>query len=257
MNIATALIGQRKRVKNRHRTLLLKKILQHLPRSVDILLLPAGYYSTYENAKSLYTYVQGCCMKLLKRYAPQCTIVLGIDGRKHQDQIAIAINRKGIAGMARKFYAVKGEIIKPAKDYLNGEAGYKRIFRLKGKDIYMAVCYDSFGIRHEETKSPGVDIILNLIHEFLPQGRMKSGDVYFIKHGMAGASKQWACPVFGSTVFIRREIPKNWQPGVLWNQRSMSTQKWRYKHNPLKSRKGFKAETIREKAEISLFLREK
>lgn len=61
----------------------------------------------------------------------------------------------------------------------------------------MAVCYDSFGIKKQQLKNPGIDAVLDLVHRFHPIGEESSGDVLFAKHGFAGASKHWRCPTFG------------------------------------------------------------
>ncbi len=50
---------------------------------------------------------------------------------------------------------------------------------------------------------------------------------------MAGASKQWKCPVFSSAVFFDREVPERWPPAVMWNKENLSTQKWKYDYNPI------------------------
>lgn len=68
--------------------------------------------------------------------------------------------------------------------------------------MFLAVCYDSFGIKHQKLRKRGVDLVFDLIHGFYPKGEGGSGEVYFAKHGLAGAAKQWNCPVFGAVVFL-------------------------------------------------------
>jgi len=80
---------------------------------------------------------------------------------------------------------------------------------------------------------------LDLVHGFYPRGKGDSGDVYYVKHGFAGASKEWNCLVFGSAVFFNREIPERWPSGVYWNQGNKSTKKWRYRDNPIKPKTKF------------------
>ena len=60
-----------------------------------------------------------------------------------------------------------------------------------------------------------------------------SGDVDFARKGFAGASKQWACPVFGSAISFNRPVSERWPSGVCWNQGSKSTKKWKYDDNPV------------------------
>jgi hypothetical protein len=110
----------------------------------------------------------------------------------------------------------------------------------------MAVCYDVFGLK--KLPNPGVNIILNTIHQFTPRCKCKgakckcgaaSGDVDFARKGLAGASKAWNSPVFGSVVFFNRSIPQKWPSGVYWNQGHKSVQKWKYKNNPIKEEDEF------------------
>ncbi|WP_256242165.1 hypothetical protein [Bacillus sp. V3B] len=75
-------------------------------------------------------------------------------------------------------------------------------FSGEGEKFYTAVCYDSFGIKHNHIQNSGVHGILNLVHQFWSKGQGNSGDVFFARHGFAGASKQWECPIFGATVFL-------------------------------------------------------
>ena len=63
----------------------------------------------------------------------------------------------------------------------------------------MAVCYDGFGIKQKGISNFGIDVILDLVHGFGDDYGV--GHQYFAKHGFAGASKEWNCPVFGAAVF--------------------------------------------------------
>lgn len=88
---------------------------------------------------------------------------------------------------------------------------------------------------------------LNLVHCFYPVGKGPSGTSFLARHGFAGASKQWICPVFGTAVFFKRDIPENWPTGVYWNQGGKSTQKWRYADNPINEEADFEMK-VREGA---------
>jgi hypothetical protein len=142
--------------------------------------------------------------------------------------------------------------IQLADSYTEGDSGYQRIINVNGKKAFLAVCYDSFGIRHEKFKNPKVQLIFNLVHAFWPRGEKGSGEVYFAKHGFAGSSKQWKCLVFGAAVFFNREIPQNWPTGVVWNQGNKSTKEWRYKDNPLCPQKEFSIKDANEVASIRM-----
>ena len=73
-----------------------------------------------------------------------------------------------------------------------------------------------------------------MAHCFYPKGEGPSGESYFARHGFAGTACQWKCTVYGTAVFFNRKVPKNWPTGIIWNQGSISTKKWKYSHNPLK-----------------------
>ncbi len=80
-----------------------------------------------------------------------------------------------------------------------------------------------FGIKNQNIKNPGVTGLIELAHCFYPKGLGPSGEPYFARHGFAGASRQWNCPVFGTGVFFDREVPERWPTGVMWNQGNIST----------------------------------
>lgn len=129
-----------------------------------------------------------------------------------------------------------------ASDHLSKEQGYPRIFSLNGRHYFLAACYHTFGITQKNLANPGVDVVLDFVHGFhLPRKRTistgeknMSGDVDFARKGFAGASKQWACPVFGSAIFFNRSIAERWPSGIYWNQGGKSPKRWRYDSNPVK-----------------------
>lgn len=222
---------------------------------VDVILFHAGFYCGSEKPSVYYPEITEKISRLLNEMDSDAVICLGVDGRDGDDQIALAINRKGIVAAARKFHPTEAEtdyIIK-ADSYLDEEDGYPRLFRIGSRNIYLAVCYDIFGIRHRKLLNPGADIILNLIHGFYPHGEGGSGDVYFAKHGLAGGSKQWGCPVFAAASFCDRNVPKNWPSGVLWDCGTMKTAEWSYKYNPMKPSETIEIEGQSGKGIIRIF----
>ncbi|MGG6432726.1 hypothetical protein ACPF7I_01950 [Anoxybacillus sp. D401a] len=195
--------------------------------------LPAGFYRTSNYPNTLYAILNKVIGQYLKKLNSNMAICLGIDGWYGLDQMAVLFTKDGLQAIGRKFYPTDFEEIDGADSHLSLEDGYSRVFELKGKKFYMAVCYDVFGIKKEKLKNSGVDVILDLVHQFHPIGEDNSGDVLFAKHGFAGASKHWGCPTFGAAVFFNREIPKNWPTGVIWDCNKKNTRNWRYTDNPL------------------------
>ncbi|NMX21492.1 hypothetical protein C5S30_03470 [ANME-1 cluster archaeon GoMg4] len=223
-----------------------------------VILFPGGWFRTdKENPSTLYDWVEKTIKNILSKPKKRNIVVcVGIDGSVDvegysHDQIGISISKEGIEAIGRKFHPAPQESghVKLAKDkdYLAKEDGKSRIFELNGVKYFMCVCYDTYGIRHKDFTNPDVDVVLNLVHCFYPRGEGPSGESYFARHGFAGASKQWKCPVFGTAVFFNRSIPERWPTGVYWNQGDKSTQKWRYADNTIKSEAEFKM-NVREGA---------
>jgi hypothetical protein len=125
--------------------------------------------------------------------------------------------------------------------------------------------------KQKSLPNPGVDIILNTVHQFTPRCKCKkepcecgtaSGDVDFAKKGFTGASKQWNCAVFGSVAFLalqgkwrryRRNIPPNWPSGVYWNQGNKSRKNWCYKDNPIEPKDTFGVSIKEGRAEVRIY----
>lgn len=219
-----------------------------------IILFPAGWIDAREdNAKELYCETVKRITPLLKKEKRDVFVCVGIDGNKKDDlmwwdQIALAINKNGIQAVGRKFHPTKIEKDKKykdlvknnfAEDYLVKEEVYSRVFDLNGVRYYLSVCYDIFGLKKDGRENKNMDVILNLVHRFCPKGiknrdceegksGVSSGDSYYARHGFGGASKKWACPVFGAAVFYDRKVPTRWPSGVMWNAGNKSTRDCKY-----------------------------
>lgn len=235
LSVATILIESDGNAGNADRIGLLRQVLKQVGNDSDVVLLPGGFLSYYDEPRKYYSSVEEAVLPLLKQLQRPAVVCLGIDGRDSVDQIALAIDKGGIIAAGRKFHPTAAEegIIVKAQSYTDLEDGYPRTFGVNGRKAFLAVCYDSFGIRHKQLRNPHVDIVLNCVHGFFPPGQGDSGDVYFARHGFAGASKKWGCPAFGAAVFFNRKIPPNWPSGILWNQGSKSTQDFKYSDNPI------------------------
>ncbi|MHC1599727.1 MAG: carbon-nitrogen hydrolase family protein [Candidatus Methanospirareceae archaeon] len=236
----------------------LSKIVDSISRETrgdGVILFPGGwFYADKKEPRTMYNWAEKKIGDLLGEIEERVFVCIGIDGRVSKyakDQIGIAISKDGIGAIGRKFHPTSQEDgnIKPADDYLSEEDGKFRIFELNGVKYYMCVCYDTYGLRHKNLPNPGVDVVLNLVHSFYPVGEGSSGTSFFTRHGFAGASKQWDCPVFGAVVFFRRNILQNWPTGVYWNQGSKSTTEWQYVYNPLEYENEFE---VNLKDEVNL-----
>jgi len=241
--LATVILQSDRKVTNQDRLAAISGIVKHVTdrtKGSGVILFPGGWLSAgTRKAHTIYRNVERNLERILANFPDKIVLCIGIDGRETRewarDQIGIAVSRNGIEAIGRKFHPAPSEkkYVHLAEDHLVKEQGYQRTFKLKGKTYFICACYDSFGLKHNLIPNPGVDVVLDLVHGFLPKGEGNSGDVYFAKHGFAGASKQWGCPVFGAAVFFDRRIPLDWPSGVYWNQGSTSTQSWRYEDNPL------------------------
>jgi hypothetical protein len=203
--------------------------------TADIILFPAGYiYFDHQRT----TQINKLCNHIstfLKSIECRATVCIGIDCDDGNDQLAVAVSKEGTQAIGRKFHPTADEdgYIREAKTYNELEMGYPRVFNVKNKSVYLAICYDGFGIRHCNLPDMGIDVVLVLAHQFWKRGEGPSGDVDFARKGFAGASQHWNCPVFGTAVFFCRDIPENWPTGVLWTDRSKSVRHFKYHENQL------------------------
>ncbi len=201
----------------------------------DILLFPAGFFEleTFSNKKI--KNLSRRISDIIREKDSSCVACFGIDCRNSYDQLAIAADKYDILAIGRKFYPTadeKGAIL-TATSFDTTEIGYRRNFSVKNKSIYLAVCYDCFGIRHRNIANPGYDIILTLAHRFHKKGEGPSGDVDFARKGFAGASQHWGCPVFGTATFFDREVSPSWPSGVLWNNPDAGVKSFKYTDNEI------------------------
>lgn len=241
--VATVILQSNGKYSNDERLKVLSQIVDLVTKEMDgdgVILFPGGWFNANkQEARNLNKWVERNVRDTLSEKERNIIVSLGIDGRVGQyakDQIGIAISKKGIEAIGRKFHPAPQEKghVELAKDHLSKEENKSRVFDLNGRKYFLCACYDSFGIKQKRIHNFGIDVILDLVHGFYPKGEDGSGDVYFAKHGFAGASKEWDCLVFGAAVFFNRKIPKRWPSGVYWNQGGKSTQKWRYEDNPIK-----------------------
>ena len=281
--IATALIESNEKYgftnnSNKPRLYLLLKILKETSSQKSgsgIILFPAGYFQTsrFKPSTKYQQWIKPIKRELNKIKNRRIIVVFGVDGRNSskgqfpifKDQIALAVDRSGILAAARKFHPTAGEkgTAVVAENYLAKERGRPRMFGINGRNFYLAVCYDLYGIRQKDLPNPGVNGgVLNMIHQFTARCQCEtemckcgaaSGDVYWAKNGMAGASMKWKCPVYGSVVFYGRKIPARWPSGVLANGKNGSTKTWRYDDNFIESVDAFNMVLHQEKAKLTIF----
>ena len=189
-----------------------------------VILFPGGWFHNGKKlAESSFPFIEKKIKKVLQKIPAHIIVSLGIDGSidvegYDVDQLALALDKTGIIAISRKFQVLtkrEQERVHLAPDYLHGELGKPRIFSLHGVRFFPAICYDTYGPRQRRLENPGVDVILSHVHYFVPNNESgPKGVVDFVRKGFVGASAQWLCPVFGSAIFIRRQIPKSWCTGM-------------------------------------------
>ena len=222
-------------VSNSHRIELLEKIIKEFIK-YDVVVLPGGYFSFRKVKHPKLHLLEKKIINMLQKYQTTTTICFGVDSRNGSDQLAFALNRGGMIASGRKFYPTDEEKrvgkIKLANSYIDEEFGCNRTFEVKDRKFYLAVCYDSFGIRLNRENAIGADIVLNFVHQFNPKGEGISGESYFARYGFMGLSMYWHCFVFGSSVFFNRKVPEKWPTGVCVNS-VIDLQKVKYEDNSL------------------------
>ena len=218
--------------RNKSRQIFLAEILKQVPKS-DLVLFPAGFFEGKRQSKFNIEAEVRIAKKAILDHSPETTVCFGIDFCNGVDQLALAVDATGLIALGRKFSPTKSEAgyIHQAASPFDAEYGLSRIFSVNDKKFYLAVCYDCFGLQHKNIKNPGVDILLVLSHQFQPWGQENSGDVDFVRKGVAGASKQWNCPTFVASVFFDREIPTSWPTGVDWDGEGRSVKTFKYSEN--------------------------
>ncbi len=259
--VATVILQSNGRYSNEERLNILSQIVDLVAKKTvgnGVILFPGGWFSAgKEETRSLYKWVEENVKNILNINERNIVVCIGIDGRIDQyprDQIGIAVSKKGIEAIGRKFQQAPQEKghVELAKDHLSKEDGKSRVFELNGRKHFLCACYDSFGIRKKGISNFGIDIILDLVHSFYKPGKGPSGVFYFARDGFAGASKHWACPVFGAVVFFDRD-PKNWSSGVYWNQGDKDIKKWRYADNPIKPKVTFELNIEEGVASVKIY----
>ena len=261
--VSTVLIQSDENYTNRERFKIMAQVIDRISKETKgdgVLLFPGGWFSAGKRkARTIYKWVEKNVKDTIGKQKRNLIVCVGIDGRETdewaKDQIGAAVSKKGIIALGRKFFATDREkkYIESAQDHLAKEEGYSRIFKLDGKKYFLCACYDSFGIKKKGIPNFGIDVVLDLVHGFYPKGEENSGDPYFAKHGVAGLSKHWGCPVFGAAVFFNRRIPERWPTGVIWNKGDKNTKKWRYNDNPMKPAAEFEWEIKEGEALVRIY----
>jgi len=236
--VAAVLLESRNYFSNRIREETLLDILEDVSRlrtGAGVVLFPGGFFDAGRaSAHSRRSRIENSVRNKLDDLQRDWVVCLGVDGRGYRDQLAMAIGKEGILAVARKFHAAPNEQINLAKAPLVAESYFPRIFSFNRIRYFLAVCYDSFGIRHRRLPNPEVDVVLNLVHQFNPSSERMSNERNFARHGFAGASRQWNCLVFGSAVFFHRRVSESWPTGVYWDQGDRSTMEWKYNDNAIR-----------------------
>jgi hypothetical protein len=259
VRIATVVVASDGNYDNQSRLALMRKVMREADGIADVLVFPAGYYRTKGRPSTRLESFAEQMREIITSAQHEIIVCFGIDGRVTNDQVkdqtAVAIGTDGVIASSRKFQPTEDEygFIDVAPSPFIGEGQYPRIFEIAGKRTFLAVCYDSYGIRQRSLENPDIDMVFNLVHKFNPRPEPCSSTQYFAMYGFAGSSREWGCPTFGAAVFFNRRIPPRWPTGVLWNQGAKGIKSWRYTDNPLKPSQEFEIENSTEKALVRVY----
>jgi len=243
--IVTVLFESQSNYSKNHRLNIIKQVKESIEKKLPykmnniILLFPAGWFKAgKQKASSLYDWAESSVSNLLAGRNSNFIACFGIDGGfsddgSMKDQIGMAVNKKGILSIGRKFYPSPADgDINLAQSHFDLEFGKSRQFNIDDLNFYISVCYDVFGIKNEDQYiNKGVHVILNLIHQFNGGSGVSdtggSGVSYFARLGLAGASYRWKCPVFAASIFVNKKIQK-WPSGVFWSKRGAPSKSCTY-----------------------------
>lgn len=261
--IATVILQSDGDYSNSDRLKALAKAVDSIVKETDgggVVLFPGGWFSAKKRrAKTIYKWVEQKVNTTLNKYKHNIIACIGVDGRETdqwaKDQIGIAISKKGIIAIGRKFHPapIEKKYVHLARDHQAKEENKPRIFKFKGKNFFICVCYDSFGIKHKKIENFGINAILDLVHSFHPRGKGGSGDSYFARHGLAGASNHWKCPAYAGVVFFGRKIPERWPSGVYWDKGDTGSKQCTYDNITLNPIKKFDLKIKEGRALIRIF----
>lgn len=138
---------------------------------IDAVVFPGGFLSAPDDAAAM------SFIRKLKKHSPNVHLVLGVDN--NGEQLALAFNRKGRAGLARKIFPVgedvDGKIMPPIVLHEKDFADEKRIIHLaNGSKALLCVCYDMFGLgdtmrgkADKLSKAPVVEDADGMMHDAL------------------------------------------------------------------------------------------
>jgi hypothetical protein len=220
-----------------------------------LLLFPGGWFKAgARTPASISKRIVSSMRTLLKGHGDgRLGASFGLDGRRRsdgtRDQTAIMLTSRAVLAAGRKFYPTKDEVTDAAPTWDAGEGGYPRIGTFDGRRYYLAVCYDGFGIKRQRPPRPKVDAILDHVHGF----DASESEVLFARHGFAGASQVWGCPVYGAATFFDRTVPADWPSSVLWRGKPRSTMQWKYADNAIAPADTMAIEVPEGRAVVRLF----
>ncbi|MEM5799311.1 MAG: hypothetical protein QXZ43_01435 [Candidatus Aenigmatarchaeota archaeon] len=216
-----------------------------------IILFPAGWFYSNKKPKKLYEIFSKKIENYLKNFDREIVVCVGFDGRKNlKDQLGICITKKGVISIGRKFYPIKSEkdYLDSAPDHLSKEDNKSRIFKFNKKKYYISVCYDVFGIKKENVENPGVDAILNLVHEF----KNNDSEANYLRHGCAGASNKWKVPVYVSVNFYKNS-EVNFPSGIKWYKGKTYSKLCKYKSIKIEPKKEFEVKISQNVALVRIY----
>ena len=196
VRIATVSVASDGNYDNQSRLALMHKVVRKAAGIADVLIFPAGYYTTKGRPSTRHESFAEQTREMITAAKREIIVCFGIDGRatkdQVKDQIAVAIGSNGLIATARKFQPTADEdgFIDVASDPFIGEGQHSRIFEIGGKRVYLAVCCDSYGIRQQSLENPDIDMIFNLVHKFNPRPEPCSSTQYFAMYGFAGSSRE-------------------------------------------------------------------
>ena len=211
---------------------LIERILEELKQDTDLLILPAGFLDTRTNKpKTKYTIYGKMIANLINKHNSKLVICVGVDGRNSADQLAVAVDKKGIISAARKFYD-EGGWVNLAKTAFEKEDGLERTFTINKKKAYVAVCWDAKGIYRNNIAKHECDFLINVIHGF---GKTTSReDSQFVRKIMAGAAKYWRVHLYAASTFFDDRPHGNWPSGIKWTHGEKSVNDFTYKDISIK-----------------------
>ncbi|MDP2816483.1 MAG: hypothetical protein Q8O19_07370, partial [Rectinemataceae bacterium] len=96
IRVATVIVASDGNYDNRSRFALMRKVVREAAEIADVLIFPAGYYTTKGRPSTRLESFAEQMREMIRSAKQEMIVCYGIDGRDSRDQIAVAVRSRGV-----------------------------------------------------------------------------------------------------------------------------------------------------------------